>query len=62
MLYDPDTLYPVHISSFDWPASADQAGELELAERYVYDDVRFDPAPSAIDFDPANPAYAFQRF
>ena len=25
-------------------------------------DVRFDPTPTAMDFDPANPAYAFQRF
>ena len=61
VLYNPDTLYPVRISNYDWPKPG-QTGELQLAERYAYDDIRFDPTPTAMDFDPANPAYAFQRF
>lgn len=61
VLYDPATLRPVQMSGYDWPRPG-QVGELELAERYRYEDVRFDPIPTAIDFDPANPAYEFTRF
>ena len=61
VLYDPATFRPVQISNFDWPAEG-ESGDLKLAERYRYDDVSFDPTPTAIDFDPANPAYEFTRF
>lgn len=58
--YDPETRFPLRISSFDWPEDGRQ-GELLLAERYAYDNLDFDASLSALDFDPANPAYAFQR-
>ena len=61
VLYDPKSLIPTRISNYDWPQPG-QAGELELAERYTYDDIRFDATLTAIDFDPANPAYEFTRF
>jgi hypothetical protein len=61
VLYDPATQYPLRISSYDWP-EPDHAGELDLAERYAYDDLKFDAPLTAADFDPANPAYAFMRF
>ncbi len=61
VLYDPETRYPVEISSYDWPAPGQQ-GEPELAEKYAYDDLRFDAPLTASDFDPKNPEYAFMRF
>ena len=61
VLYDPETQYPIEISSYDWPEPG-HAGELELAEKYAYDDVRFDASLTASDFDPKNPDYAFMRF
>ncbi len=61
VLYDPQTKLPVRISSYDWPKPG-QTGELELAERYFYDDLELDAPLSDLDFDPANPAYEFKRF
>ncbi len=61
ILYDPATQYPIEISSYDWPESGD-TGDLELAEKYAYDEVRFDANLTASDFDPKNPDYAFMRF
>jgi hypothetical protein len=61
VLYDPTTLLPIQISSFDWPEPG-QKGELLLAERYRYENLQFDPPLAAIDFEPSNPAYGFQRF
>jgi hypothetical protein len=61
VLYDPETQYPIEISSYDWPA-AGHSGELELAEKYAYDDLNFDASFTASDFDPKNPDYAFMRF
>ena len=61
VLYDPATQYPLRISSFDWPAPG-HSGELELAERYAYDDLNLDARLGADDFDPANSEYAFMRF
>ena len=60
VLYDPATLYPLQISSYDWPAPG-QSGDL-LAERYIYEDLTIDPPLTALDFDPANPKYEFLRF
>jgi hypothetical protein len=59
--YDPATRLPLWIESFDWPAIDDQGGLL-LAERYVYEDLDLYAALDALDFDPANPAYAFKRY
>jgi hypothetical protein len=61
VLYDPQTWIPTQITSFDWP-TPEHPGEPELAERYAYDAIHFDAALTNADFDPANPAYAFQRF
>ena len=61
VLYDHATRYPMQISNFDWPEPG-QTGDLHLAERYRYDDVKLDAALGPIDFDPANPDYAFMRF
>ncbi|HEX8199988.1 MAG TPA: DUF1571 domain-containing protein [Isosphaeraceae bacterium] len=62
VLYDPETWLPVQMTGYDWPAAPDHSGELDLAERYTYDDVRLDAPLSDLDFDPANPEYAFTRF
>lgn len=61
ILYDPETQYPIQITSYDWPAAGED-DELELAEMYAYDDLKLDAPLSAADFDPSNPAYAFMRF
>jgi Protein of unknown function (DUF1571) len=61
VLYDPINQFPLRISSYDWPAPG-RSGELELAERYAYDDLKLDAPLSAADFDLANPDYAFMRF
>ena len=61
VLYDPATQFPLRIANYDWPAPG-QAGGLELAERYAYDDLDLDAPLTAADFDPANPEYAFMRF
>ena len=61
VLYDPETRLPLRISNYDWPQPGDR-GELPLAERYSYDDLNFQAPLSAIDFDPANPNYAFHRY
>ena len=59
--YDPETQFPMRIFNFDWPAPG-HSGDLELAERYAYDDLKLDIPPTAADFDLANPEYAFTRF
>ena len=61
VLYDPETLLPVNIRSFDWP-KADENNEPRLAEAYSYENFKFDVRLSALDFDPANPAYSFHRY
>jgi hypothetical protein len=61
VLYDPETRFPVRISSYDWPEPG-HSGDLLLAECYSYDDLNLDADLSALDFDPANPEYAFHRF
>jgi hypothetical protein len=61
VLYDPETFFPVDIRSYDWP-SPGQAGELQLAEHYAYDTIKLDAELTALDFDPANPEYAFHRY
>jgi len=61
VLYDPESLIPRKITSYDWPAPAD--GEpLSLAESYEYDDVDFDAELKDRDFDVTNPDYEFTRF
>jgi hypothetical protein len=61
VLYDPGDRLPLQIRNYDWPQPG-HLGELLLAERYIYDDVDLDAALNALDFDPANPAYAFHRY
>jgi hypothetical protein len=60
VLYDPETHFPVQISSYDWPRPG-EAGE-PLVERYAYEGLVLDPPLTALDFDPANPAYEFLRY
>jgi hypothetical protein len=61
VLYDPENGFPVDICSYDWPAPG-HTGALRLAEHYAYDDIRLDADLTALDFDPANPNYAFHRY
>jgi hypothetical protein len=61
VLYDPVNQFPLRISSYDWPAPG-HVGDLDLAERYAYDDLKLDAPLTAADFDPANPEYAFKRY
>ena len=61
VLYDPDHQLPMRITNYDWPEPG-HTGELHLAERYCYEDLKLDVALTALDFDPANPDYGFHRF
>ena len=61
VLYDPATQYPIQITSYDWPATGHD-GDLDLAEKFAYDDLKFNAPLTPADFDPANPDYAFMRF
>jgi hypothetical protein len=61
VLYHPETLIPHRITSFDWPTSASPT-ERRLAEQYTYDDLVLDAPLGDLDFDPANPEYAFKRY
>lgn len=61
VLYDPETLLPVKITSYDWPEPGHE-GALELAEQYIYEDLDFDAALSDRDFDLTNPEYEFTRY
>jgi len=61
VLYDPETFFPMDIRNYDWPKPGD-SGELLLAEHYRYDDLDLDASLTDLDFDPANPEYAFHRF
>ncbi len=59
--YHPDTFVPHRIASYEWPDPGHE-GDLLLAETYRYDDVNLDADLTALDFDPANPDYAFRRY
>lgn len=61
VLYDPETLLPHQIASYEWPTPG-QGTDPPLAEKYTYENVILNVPLSDIDFDPANPAYAFTRF
>ncbi|MGE3821368.1 MAG: DUF1571 domain-containing protein [Isosphaeraceae bacterium] len=61
VLYEPETFFPVQIHSYDWPAPG-KGGDLLLAEFYAYEDLVLDAPLTTIDFDPANPSYAFHRY
>ena len=60
--YSPELLIPVKIASYDWPREGQDAEDLRLAEHYRYEDIDLDVALTAIDFDPSNPDYEFQRY
>jgi len=61
VLYDPETFFPLDIKNFDWP-EPDQTGAPLLAEHYEFENLNLDATLTALDFDPANPAYAFHRY
>jgi len=61
VLYDPDHHLPMRITNYDWPEPG-HTGELPLAERYCYENLKLDVALTSLDFDPANPDYGFRRF
>lgn len=65
ILYDPETFLPSQFLGYDWPADRDTPivpENLDLGERYVYEDVNFDVRFTDLDFDPAHPDYEFTRF
>lgn len=51
---------PIRFEAYDWPKSA--GGEAELVEEYTYAELRTDVGLTDLDFDAANPRYAFGRF
>jgi hypothetical protein len=61
ILYDPDTHFPLQITSYDFPQPGEE-GDLRLAEHYSYDDLSLDAPLSSLDFDPTNPSYEFMRY
>ncbi len=61
VLYDPETFLPLDIRNYDWP-EAGQGAEFELAEHYAYEELDLGASLTALDFDPANPNYAFHRY
>jgi hypothetical protein len=61
VLYDPVTRIPVEIKNYDW-TTAGEKGTPKLAETYRYENLKLGVEFSDVDFDPANPAYAFSRF
>jgi Protein of unknown function (DUF1571) len=60
VLYDTETKLPRQLQSHDWPKPG-ETGELALAERYNYSEVKLNAPLSDEDFSTANPQYAFQR-
>lgn len=61
VFYDSKTLIPHEIRNYDWLAPG-ETGEPKLAETYRYEDLRLGAELTDLDFDPANPAYAFSRY
>jgi hypothetical protein len=61
VLYDPETLFPIDITSYDWPEEGHQ-GPLALAEHYSYENLQLTASLTDKDFDPTNPQYAFHRY
>jgi Protein of unknown function (DUF1571) len=61
VLYDPSSFFPIDIQSYDWP-DPQAPDALKLAEHYAYEEIKFDAALTVLDFDPANPSYAFHRY
>jgi hypothetical protein len=51
---------PIRFEAYDWPRSAGL--EPELVEEYTYSDLKTDVGLGDVDFDAANPRYAFGRF
>ncbi|HEY2154381.1 MAG TPA: DUF1571 domain-containing protein [Isosphaeraceae bacterium] len=51
---------PIRFEAYDWPKSA--GAEPELVEEYTYSDLKTDVGVGDVDFDAANPHYAFGRF
>ena len=59
VLYDPETRLPLRISNYDWPAPDRRASSSWPSA--TLRDLNLDARLSGLDFDPANPAYAFHR-
>ena len=57
IVIDDELNLPVKYAAYDWPAEA--GGEPLLLEEYTYLDIRLDVGLTDLDFDPANPAYAY---
>lgn len=51
---------PIRFEGYDWPKSA--GAEPELVEEYTYAELKTDVGLTDLDFDAANPRYAFGRF
>lgn len=51
---------PIRFEAYDWPKSP--GGEAELVEEYTYAELKTDVGVTDLDFDAANPRYAFGRF
>ena len=63
VLYDPETRLPLRIHNYDPPPpGSTRTDELPLAESYGYDDLNLKAVLYPLDFDPANPSYAFRRY
>lgn len=62
VLYDAETFIPIEITNYDWPEPGQPNAEPLLAEHYAYGDLRLGVNLTDVDFDPANPAYAFHRY
>lgn len=51
---------PIRFEGYDWPKAP--GAEADLLEEYTYDGLKTDVGVTDLDFDPANPRYAFGRF
>jgi hypothetical protein len=57
---DHENGLPIRFEAYDWPRAS--GPEPELVEEYTYADLKTDVGLTEIDFDAANPRYAFGRF
>jgi hypothetical protein len=50
---------PVRFVGFDWPAAPNQPPQ--MLEDYQFVNLRVNTGLTNLDFDPANPAYAYKK-
>jgi hypothetical protein len=61
--FDPETGLPLRLDGYDWPEPGPApAGDPPLGEQYRFENLALDAPLGDPDFDPDNPAYAFDRF